>query len=225
MHHDELLPLAVVPVLALGDTGLADVDAHLPAVGGMHQLREAAARVYVHLERVLEFVGREVCEVEREQLFRERPIRHLRHQQRRGLRLEFLQEIDDLAQRDLVRRGHIAVAAVYLFDWVKAVILTALLLAFQQVEHALDEVIYIEQLQLRGTVVDGERLVVGHCPAEGGYSGIVLRAAMPHEVREAVDRHLHAVLFPIAKEQLLPRQLGFAIVALVVTPDERRLNR
>ena len=47
---------------------------------------------------------------------------------------------------------------------------------------------------------------------------------MAHEIRETVDRYFHAVLFAILEEQLFPRQLALAVIALTVTPDERRLN-
>ena len=63
VHHDELLPLAVVPVLPLGDARPTDVDGYLPAVLRVHQLREAAAVVHVHLQRVLELVCREIGQV------------------------------------------------------------------------------------------------------------------------------------------------------------------
>ena len=36
-HHDKLFPLGVMPVLALGDARLADVDAHLAAVQRVYQ--------------------------------------------------------------------------------------------------------------------------------------------------------------------------------------------
>lgn len=52
-HHNEQLPLGVVPVLPLGDARAADVDAHLPAVGGMHQFREGTTVVHVHLQSIL----------------------------------------------------------------------------------------------------------------------------------------------------------------------------
>ncbi len=35
-HHNKLLELGVVPVLALSDAGLADVDAHLTCFEGMN---------------------------------------------------------------------------------------------------------------------------------------------------------------------------------------------
>ena len=122
-------------------------------------------------------------------------------------------------------RGHVAVAAIFRGNGIEPVVLAVRFPALQQVEHALDEVVDVEQFQLRGAVVDRERLVVRHRPAEGRYRAVVLRPAVPHEVREAVDRHLHAVLLAVAEEQLLARQLGSAVVALTVAPDERRLNR
>ena len=224
VHHDELLPLAVVPVLPLGDARPTDIDGHLPAVLRVHQLREAAAVVHVHLQRVLELVCRKIGQVQREQFLGERAFRHLRHQECSWLGFELLQQIDDFAQRDLVGGGHVAVASVFCGDGIEAVVLTVLFLTFQQVEHALDEVVDVEQLQLRGAVVDREGLVVRHRPAEGGHGRIVLRAAVTHEVREAVDCHFHSVLFAILEEQLFPRQFRFAIVALTIPPDERRLN-
>ena len=39
-HHDEGLPLAVVPMLALRHAGLGDVDAHLPAAERVQEFRE-----------------------------------------------------------------------------------------------------------------------------------------------------------------------------------------
>ena len=48
---------------------------------------------------------------------------------------------------------------------------------------------------------------------------------MAHEIREAVHRHLHTVLFAIPEEQFFPRQLALAVIALAIAPDERGLNR
>ena len=59
-HHNEQLPLGVVPVLAFGNTGTADVDRHLTAIGGVHQFRERATVVHVHLQGILEFVGGQI---------------------------------------------------------------------------------------------------------------------------------------------------------------------
>ena len=224
MHHDELLPLAVVPVLPLGDAGLADIDGHLSAVLRVHKFRETAAVVHVHFQCVLKLVCREIGQIEREQFLGKRTFRHLGQQQRRWLGFELLQQVDDLTQRDLVSGGHIAVVAVFHRDRVQTVVLTVRFLTFQQIEHSLDKVVNVEEFQLRRAVVDRKRLVIRDCPAEGRYGGIILRAAVPHEIREAVDRHLHAVLFAILEEQFFPRQLALAVVALAIPSDERGLN-
>ena len=72
--------------------------------------------------------------------------------------------------------------------------------------------------------VPREGLVVRHCPAEGRYRAVVLRAAVAHEVREAVNRHFRTVLFAILEEQLLARQLRFAVVALAIATNKCCLN-
>ena len=50
VDDNEELPLGVVPVLALGDAGTADVDGDLAAIEGVHQLGEGAAGVNIHLQ-------------------------------------------------------------------------------------------------------------------------------------------------------------------------------
>ena len=47
-HHNEKLPLGVVPVLALGDAGFRDIHAELTAVLGLEQFGKAAAGIHVH---------------------------------------------------------------------------------------------------------------------------------------------------------------------------------
>ena len=47
---DELFPLGVVPMLALGDTWLGDVDAYLSAVEGVDKFGERTTLVNIHLQ-------------------------------------------------------------------------------------------------------------------------------------------------------------------------------
>lgn len=61
--NDELLPLGVMPVLALSDARFADVDADLPTARGVHQLCERTTLVAVHLEIEDGFVLWQVAEV------------------------------------------------------------------------------------------------------------------------------------------------------------------
>ena len=101
MYHDELLPLAVVPVLTLCNTGLGDIDADLTAICCMHQLSKATTIVTVHLERIFKLLYRQIGQIEAEQLLCKTTFRHLRHQQIYRLCLELLQQIHNLTQRDL----------------------------------------------------------------------------------------------------------------------------
>ena len=48
---NELLELCIVPVLTFGNAGLADVDADLACIEGVHKLCEAATVIDVHLQR------------------------------------------------------------------------------------------------------------------------------------------------------------------------------
>ena len=60
---DELLPLGVVPVLALCNTGLGDVDAYLSAIGGVDKLGKRAAVVAVHLQVENGLVGGQIAQI------------------------------------------------------------------------------------------------------------------------------------------------------------------
>ena len=77
-------------MLPLGNARAADVDAHLSAVGGMHQFSEGTTAVHVHLQSILELVSRQVGQIQGVQLLGKGAIWHLGHHQSRWLRLEFL---------------------------------------------------------------------------------------------------------------------------------------
>lgn len=72
-HHNEQFPLGVVPVLSLGDSGTADVDAHLPAIGGVYQLGKGTTVVHVHLQGILELVCGQIGQVQGVQFFAKEP--------------------------------------------------------------------------------------------------------------------------------------------------------
>ena len=59
-HHDELLVLAVVPVVPLRHMRTGDVHRHLAPVGGAEKLSEAPALVAVSHHRIAEPILREV---------------------------------------------------------------------------------------------------------------------------------------------------------------------
>ena len=223
-HHNEQLPLGVVPVLPLGDARTADVNAHLPTVSGMNQFRERTTVVHVHLQGILELVRRQIGQVQGVQFLCKRAVRHLGHHKRTRLRLELLQQIYDLAQRDLVGHGNAAVATVCFQNGFHAVKFTVLLLAFQQDKHPFYKVVDVQQLQLGAAVVDCKRFVIGNCPAEGADGAVVLGAAMSHQVDKTVDRYLRTGLLSILEEQLLASLFAAAILAVAEATSQSCLN-
>ena len=223
-HHNEQLPLGVVPVLSFCDARTADIDGHLTAVGGMHQFRERTAVIHIHLEGVLKLVGGQIGQIQGVQLLGKRAVRHFRHHQGGGLCLELLQQVNDLAQRDLVGHGNTAVATVCFQNSLYPVKFTVLLLAFQQVEHPFYKVVDVQQFQLGTAVVDGKGLVIGDCLAEGTDGTVVLGAAMSHQIHEAVDGHLCPGLLSILEEQFLASFFAASVLAVAEATSQRGLN-
>ena len=66
--YREVLELAVVPMLALGDSGFADVDTHLTMSEGVEELGEAASGIDIHLVVIDGFLLWEVREIDGHQL-------------------------------------------------------------------------------------------------------------------------------------------------------------
>ncbi len=222
--HDEELPFGVMPMLPLRDARLGDVDGHLAGVQRMHELRERAAVIDIHLERERHLRGREIAQVGRIQLLRERALRDVRDHQRPGLRGELVEQVDNLAQRRPVRRGHIAIAAVLHREHPETVELAAVLLPAQAGDHLVHEIVDIQQLQLHRRVIDRIRQVVRHRVAERRHRGIVVGPApLPEQVREPVNQHLSTRVDAIVEEQLLPRLLAAAVLRVPETACERRL--
>ena len=88
--HNELLELGVVPVLALGDAGLGDVDTYLTGVERVHQLGEGAAVVGVHIQSEGGFLVRQVAEIGAVELLGKAAGRNLGNHQGLGLLSETL---------------------------------------------------------------------------------------------------------------------------------------
>mgnify|MGYP006924771117 CR=1 FL=1 len=224
-NDDEDFPLAVVPVLAFGDTGAADIDRYLPAVVGMHQLGEEASLVHIHLEISLEFPFRQICQVKREECLLKGTRFHGRHQECLWLFFEHLQKIDDAAKGNFMSPRHAAEFAIAVLHKLSARIVLAMdFPAFQEVVHSFDEVIDIEQLELGISVIHREGLVIGYRPAECADGTVILRTAVPHEVRETVNCHFCSRFLSIREEKIFPRFLAPAIWAISEASGECRLN-
>ena len=94
---DKLLKLGVVPVLALGDARLADVDADLSCIEGMHQFCEAAAVIDVHLQREGGLLVGKVAEIGAVELLGKATRRNLGNHKCIRLFGKTLQKFDDFA--------------------------------------------------------------------------------------------------------------------------------
>ena len=95
--HQEPLPLAHVPVVALGDAGLRDVDGDLAALGRAQELRERAAVVHVGLEAVGEVARLVVGQERAPELLGEGALRQVGHGKRLAAVAEAVEKVDDLA--------------------------------------------------------------------------------------------------------------------------------
>lgn len=88
---EELLPLAHVPVVALGDARPAHVYGDLPALGGAEELGKAPARVHVGLQAVGEVARLVVGEERAPELLGEAPVCQVGHAERAAAVAEALQ--------------------------------------------------------------------------------------------------------------------------------------
>ena len=90
-NDDEELPLGIMPMLAFGDAGFGDIDADLTTIQCMHQFRETAAVIDIHLQRECYFLFRQVAEVGRVEFLGEAVGGDLRNRQCLGLLCEPVQ--------------------------------------------------------------------------------------------------------------------------------------
>ena len=115
-YNDEELPFWIMPVKPLGNTGLRNIHAHLTVISSFDQLGEWTAVVVVHLQLELELIRRQITQVKAVELFGKAAVGDRRDKQCLRLRLEQLQQIDNLAEGDGVGQRHIAIATVCLFN-------------------------------------------------------------------------------------------------------------
>ena len=129
---DEGFPLAVVPVLTLGDAGLGDVDADLPAMEAVAKFCEGAARVGVHLEVIDGFLTREIGEIGGHELVAETAGGHFNHVDAThigGCFGAFVDDVHYLTERGFVGDGYEAVASAFGGDCLYSVKLTSVFVA------------------------------------------------------------------------------------------------
>ena len=137
--HQEPLPLAHVPVVALGDAGLAHVDGDLAALGRAQELGERATVVGVGLQAIGEVPRLVVGQERAPQLLGEGALRKVRHRQRLAAVAEAVEQVDDLAQGLHVGPGD--VAETIALDALEPLVAAAVLLAEQRAQHLVDQVV------------------------------------------------------------------------------------
>lgn len=209
-HHQKPLPLAHVPVVALGDPGPGHVDRDLAALGRAQELGERAARVHVGLEAIGEVPRLVVGQERAPELLGEGALGQVGHRERLAAISEAVEQADDLAQGLHIGVGD--VAELLALHALQPVVAAAVLTPQQGAQHLTDQVVDVEELQLHGGVVHGVGAAVGDGVAEGGHGGVVPRAApLAVEVGEAVDEHRRPGALRVLAEQALPRQLRLAV--------------
>lgn len=221
--HQEPLPLAHVPVVALGDAWFGNVNRDLAALGRAQELRERAARVLVGPEAVGEVPRLVVGQERAPELLGEGPIRQVGHRERLAAVAEAVEQVDDLAQGLHVGPGD--VAELVALHTLQSLVAAAVLPPQQGAQHLANEVVDVEELQLHRGVVDSVGAAVGDGVAEGRHGGVVARAApLAVEVREAVDEHRCAGALGILAEQALPRELRLAVDRALEAARQTRLR-
>lgn len=221
--HQEPLPLAHVPVVALGDAGLAHVDGDLAALGRAQELGERASVVGVGLQAIAEVPRLVVGQERAPQLLGEGAVGEVGHRERLAAVSEAVEQVDDLAQGLHVGPGDVAEPVTV--DAVESLVAAAVLLAEQRAQHLVHEVVDVEELQLHAGVVDGVGAAVGDGVAEGRHGGVVARAApLAVEVGEAVDEHGRPRALGILAEQALPRELRLAVDRALEASRQARLR-
>lgn len=222
-YHQEPLPLAHVPVVALGDAGLGHVDGDLAALRRAQELGERAAAVDVGPEAIGEVTRLVVGKERAPELLGEGALGEVRHVERLAAVAESAQQVDDLAQG--LHVGLRDVAEPVPLHALEALVSAAVLLPQQGAQHLVHEVVDVEELELHAGVVHGVGAAVRDGVAEGRHRGVVARAApLAVEVGEAVDEHGGAGALRVIAEEALPRELRLAVYGALEAARQARLR-
>ena len=221
--HQEPLPLAHVPVVALGDAGPRDVDGDLAALRRAQELGERAAVVDIGLEAVGEMPGLVVGQERAPELLGEGALAEVGHRERLAAVAEAVEQADDLAQGlDVSFRDVAELVTLYPLE---PLVTAAVLPSQQGAQHLADQVVDVEELQLHAGVVHGVGTSVRDGVAEGRHGGVVARAApLAVEVREAVDEHRGAGPLGVLAEEALARELRLAVYGALEAAGQARLR-
>ena len=115
--------------------------------------------------------------------------------------------------------------ATVLFHRTGILVLTAVFLSLQGVQHLLHQVVDIHQLQFRIPVIYPVIQAIGYGMAEGGHRGVVVWSApFSKKIGKPVRQDFRSGFPGILKEKLLPGALALAIWRVFVSSRKGRLN-
>lgn len=221
--HQEPLPLTHVPVVALGDAGLRDVDGDLAALRRAQELSERTAVVCVGFQIIGEMPRLVVGKERAPELLGEGALGEVGNRQRLAAVAEAAEQVHDLAQGPHVGPGDVAEPVA--LDALEPLVSAAVLLAQQRPQHLVYQVVNVEELELDIGVVHGVGAAVGDGVAEGRHGGVVSGAApLAVEVGEAVDEHGRPRALRVLAEQALPRELRLAVDRALEAARQARLR-
>ena len=114
--YREILELAVVPMLALGDAWLGDVDADLTMGEGVEELGEAASGIDIHLVVIDGFLLWEVAEIGGHELIAKATLREGDHVDAVLVGCcigTLVDDVNDLSQCSFVSNWAVAVQVIF----------------------------------------------------------------------------------------------------------------
>ena len=198
-YHQKLLVLAVVPMVALGDSRLGDVHRELPPFFCAENLGEAATVVGVHLQSIAELVLGQVAQVGAVQHLLE-AVRHVGYREGCPALPELPQELNNPTQLHRMDGGD--PAEVVLNQDVP----------LESSKESLDHIVDVDQVHDHLRVVDRDGKVSCDVVAEGGHRAVVVGPApLAEDVGKAEDINSRACILCISKEQVLTSLLAPAV--------------
>ena len=169
---------------------------------------------------------RQITQIGAVQLLGEGVVRNFRHDQCQRNGFETLQQFHDFSECDMICGRHRAIFSLIAQYCVQSVEIAMMFPPLQSIQHFGNQVVNVEQLQLRRRVIDLNRQIIGNVATKRGDSRIVIRAApFSEKIRKAVDQYPRSGFPSVCEKQFFSSKFGFAIIGLTVAPDQSRLNR
>ena len=140
-NDNELLPLGVMPMFALGDAWFADVDRDLTALEGVNEFGEGASVVHIHLEVEDGLLLWEIREEGAVESLCERVGRNLWDHESLWHLDKLMKEVNNLAKFYMMCYRSCTIATIGSEYGINPIKLTMMLFTFECTDHFLNEII------------------------------------------------------------------------------------